>query len=71
MFIENWDRDYLADQQNVIGRIKTSGAPLGGHDEFDAPDFASKGGDGEPVIPSDAHIRLASPENLPQPAAEG
>jgi len=27
MRIEAWDRDYLADQQNVIGRHKYSGAP--------------------------------------------
>jgi deferrochelatase/peroxidase EfeB len=62
MFIENWDRDYLADQENIIGRTKASGAPLSGQDEFDTPDFAAKGSDGEAVIPDDAHIRLASPE---------
>ena len=26
MFVENWDRDYLRDQENVIGRAKVSGA---------------------------------------------
>jgi len=62
MFIENWDRDYLADQENVFGRAKMSGAPLTGHDEFDTPDFNAKGADGESVIADDAHIRLASPE---------
>ena len=30
MLIENWDRDYLADQQNVFGRSKATGAPLSG-----------------------------------------
>jgi deferrochelatase/peroxidase EfeB len=30
MFVENWDRDYLADQENVIGRAKVSGAPQAG-----------------------------------------
>jgi deferrochelatase/peroxidase EfeB len=25
MFVENWDRDYLQDQENVIGRAKVSG----------------------------------------------
>jgi deferrochelatase/peroxidase EfeB len=30
MFIENWDRDFLQDQENVIGRSKASGAPLSG-----------------------------------------
>ena len=63
MRIEAWDRDYLADQQNVFGRHKYSGAPLTGTAESDTPDFAAKGPSGEPVIPAGAHIRLAAPEN--------
>ncbi|HEY6479682.1 MAG TPA: iron uptake transporter deferrochelatase/peroxidase subunit [Streptosporangiaceae bacterium] len=55
MFIENWDRDYLQDQEDVIGRSKVSGAPLSGGTEFTAPDFAA--------IPAHAHIRLASHEH--------
>ena len=62
MFIENWDRDYLRDQENVIGRAKSSGAPLSGGSEFTEPDFAAAAS-GEPVIPVDAHVRLASPEH--------
>jgi deferrochelatase/peroxidase EfeB len=57
MFIENWDRDYLRDQENVIGRSKVSGAPLSGGTEFTAPDFATA------AIPARAHIRLASHEH--------
>ena len=57
MFIENWDRDYLEDQQNVIGRAKVSGAPLTGGAEFTAPDFSATGPGGGYVIPADAHIR--------------
>jgi deferrochelatase/peroxidase EfeB len=63
MFIENWDRDYLADQQHVIGRVKGSGAPLSGGTEFTEPDFTAKDDQGDPVIPVDAHIRLASRES--------
>jgi deferrochelatase/peroxidase EfeB len=63
IFVENWDRDYLQDQEHVVGRAKVSGAPLTGGTEFTAPDFAAKGGDGQPVIPADAHIRLASFEH--------
>jgi deferrochelatase/peroxidase EfeB len=63
MFVENWDRDYLQDQENIIGRAKVSGAPLSGGAEFSTPDFARAGGDGQPAIPADAHIRLASPEH--------
>ncbi len=62
MHIEGWDRDFLQDQEEVFGRTKVSGAPLGGHHEFDTPDFAAKAADGTPVIPMDAHIRLASHE---------
>jgi deferrochelatase/peroxidase EfeB len=63
MFIENWDRDYLQDQQRVIGRDKASGAPLSGGTEFTPPDFAATAAAAEPVIPATAHIRLASPEH--------
>jgi deferrochelatase/peroxidase EfeB len=62
MFIENWDRDYLQDQQNVIGRVKDSGAPLSGGTEFTDPDFTAKNDQGQDVIPATAHIRLASHE---------
>ena len=30
MRIEGWDRDFLRDQESVFGRVKVSGAPLGG-----------------------------------------
>ncbi|NUP49250.1 MAG: deferrochelatase/peroxidase EfeB [Catenulispora sp.] len=62
MLIESWDTDRLADQENVFGRFKTSGAPLTGKAESDTPDFAAEGADGRPVIPVGAHIRLAAPE---------
>ncbi|HET8614115.1 MAG TPA: iron uptake transporter deferrochelatase/peroxidase subunit [Actinomycetales bacterium] len=63
MLIESWDRDFLADQQEIFGRFKTSGAPLTGHDEFEDPDYAATSPDGRPVIADTSHIRLASPEN--------
>jgi deferrochelatase/peroxidase EfeB len=63
MFIENWDRDYLQDQENVIGRSKVSGAPLSGGTEFTDPNFDSPGADGLPAIPDHSHVRLASFEN--------
>jgi deferrochelatase/peroxidase EfeB len=61
MLVESWDTDYLTDQENVFGRFKTSGAPLTGKDEFDAPDLAAMN-EGQYVIPRGAHIRLASPD---------
>jgi deferrochelatase/peroxidase EfeB len=56
-----WDETSLDGQEEIMGRRKQSGAPLGGTDEFDpVPLDASSGG--RPVIPTDAHIRLSSPE---------
>jgi deferrochelatase/peroxidase EfeB len=53
MLIEVWDRATLSDQEQTIGRLKLSGAPLGDDDEFATPRLAA--------IPPDAHIRLAAP----------
>jgi len=61
MLIETWDRANLLDQELTIGRVKDSGAPLGAHAEFDKVDLDAKGDAGTPVIPVDAHIRLAAP----------
>ncbi len=61
MLIENWDTDYLADQERVFGRVKDTGAPLTGKREFDTPDLNAKNKDGSYVIDLNAHIRLASP----------
>ncbi|MGG7101489.1 iron uptake transporter deferrochelatase/peroxidase subunit [Rhodococcus sp. 24CO] len=63
MLIEQWDRTVLKEQEAVIGRSKRSGAPLGGKDEFDELDLDSKEGH-DFVIPEDAHVRLASSEEL-------
>ena len=60
MLLEIWDRSSLEDQEQTIGRAKYSGAPLGGHDEFEPLDFAREQASGLPTIPVDAHVRLAS-----------
>ncbi|WP_034950806.1 iron uptake transporter deferrochelatase/peroxidase subunit [Erwinia oleae] len=57
--VEFWDRTPLREQENIFGRVKHSGAPLGMSNEHDVPDYASDP-DGE-VTPLDAHIRLANP----------
>ncbi len=51
MDLEAWDRGFLGDQENVIGRHKVSGAPLGKQHEFDTLDPAT--------LPDTSHIRLA------------
>ena len=59
MLIEAWDRTSLAEQEQTIGRFKTSGAPLTGTHERDVVDLDARNPDGSPVIAADAHIRLA------------
>jgi deferrochelatase/peroxidase EfeB len=56
-----WDATTLEDQQRVIGREKLTGAPLGGDSEYDPIDLQATAGNGELLIPTNAHIRLASP----------
>ena len=56
MLIETWDRVRLSEQDAIIGRDKGVGAPLSGGDEFTAPDF------GTSAIDSNAHVRLAHPD---------
>lgn len=63
MFVENWDRETRKDQENTFGRFKDTGAPYGADSEFATPDLKARAADGSPVIPIDAHIRRASPED--------
>lgn len=62
MIIETWDRTSLLEQEQVFGRTKLEGAPLGATAEQDPPDFSAVTASG-PVIPADAHVRLAHPDN--------
>lgn len=64
MHIEVWDRTPLMEQEQIVGRDKKVGAPLGAKDEFDEPDFGTLGTDGQPRIPVVAHVRLAHPSSL-------
>lgn len=62
MLLDDWERLPLADQEAVIGRRKSDGAPLTGGTETTEPDLERVGPDGRPVIPADAHARISAPE---------
>ncbi len=55
MLIETWDRTPLGEQEDLVGRTKAQGAPLGvaGAKERDAVDVSA--------LPATSHVRLAHP----------
>jgi deferrochelatase/peroxidase EfeB len=63
MDIEVWDRQPLGDQEGFVGRTKAEGSPLSGGGEFDDPDFALTGNDGEPLIPVTSHVAVVHPDH--------
>ncbi|MDO0927966.1 iron uptake transporter deferrochelatase/peroxidase subunit [Streptomyces sp. TG1A-8] len=54
MNIETWDRTSLQEQEDVFGRDKREGAPVGKAKEHDAPFLKA--------MKPDAHVRLAHPD---------
>jgi deferrochelatase/peroxidase EfeB len=61
--MSGWSGRPTRDGCEVIGRTKAEGAPLSGGSEFSQPDFDLKGGDQEPIVAADAHVRLVHPNN--------
>mgnify|MGYP001545742940 CR=1 FL=1 len=58
--LEHWDQMELGFQEEVFGRHKYSGAPIGMKNEFDALDLKAEDKDGNPVIAQNAHVRLSN-----------
>ncbi|WP_328298349.1 iron uptake transporter deferrochelatase/peroxidase subunit [Streptomyces sp. NBC_00435] len=55
MHIETWDRTSLGEQEDIIGRDKGEGAPVGKSKERDEPFLKA--------MKPDAHVRLAHPDS--------
>ncbi len=60
--LEQWDASALREQEEVIGRHKASGAPLGSAHEFASVDVER--------LPKTSHIRLANPRSGSRSEAE-
>jgi deferrochelatase/peroxidase EfeB len=58
--LEHWDRTEVDFQEQVIGRHKASGAPLGKTGEFEPLGLDRVDSDGNPIIPQNAHVRLGA-----------
>lgn len=59
MMMNDWDLIDRPAKEIALGRTLDTGAPLGGASESDPVDFDAVDDNGLPVIPRDAHIRLA------------
>ena len=60
MSLEHWDRTEVDFQEEVIGRHKYSGAPIGKAREHDPLDLDRADKDGNPLIADNAHVRLGA-----------
>jgi deferrochelatase/peroxidase EfeB len=58
--LEHWDRTEVDFQEEVIGRHKYSGAPIGKSREDDPLDLDRVDKDGNPLIADNAHVRLGA-----------
>ncbi|MDI3420488.1 iron uptake transporter deferrochelatase/peroxidase subunit [Streptomyces luteolus] len=62
MLLDDWEKLSLRDQEQVIGRKKSDGAPLTGGSETTEPALDKTGPDGKPLIAADAHARISRPD---------
>jgi deferrochelatase/peroxidase EfeB len=60
--LEHWDRTELDFQEEVIGRHKYSGAPIGKQSEHEPLGLDRADGDGNPLVAETSHVRLGSAE---------
>ncbi|MDT0342062.1 iron uptake transporter deferrochelatase/peroxidase subunit [Streptomyces litchfieldiae] len=63
MLLDDWENRSLDEQERVIGRRKSDGAPLTGGEETTPVDLAATHPDGTGVIAANAHVRVTAPES--------
>jgi dye decolorizing peroxidase len=61
MLLDTWDHLSVAEQERVVGRRKSDGAPLSGGVETTPVQLDKINADRSLAIAGDAHIRLAAP----------
>ncbi|WP_263168069.1 iron uptake transporter deferrochelatase/peroxidase subunit [Streptomyces sp. SCSIO ZS0520] len=62
MLLDDWEQLSGGEQERVIGRRKSDGAPLSGGTETTDPRLEKTGPDGELLVPLDAHARITRPD---------
>ncbi|GAB2989419.1 iron uptake transporter deferrochelatase/peroxidase subunit [Streptomyces pseudoechinosporeus] len=62
MLLDDWEKLSLKDQEDVIGRRKSDGAPLTGGTETTEPELEKTDASGKLVIPINAHARITRPD---------
>jgi dye decolorizing peroxidase len=62
MLLDDWERLTVSEQENVIGRRKSDGAPLSGGTETTEMDLEKTDANGDLVVPVNAHARITRPD---------
>ncbi|MET8111448.1 iron uptake transporter deferrochelatase/peroxidase subunit [Streptomyces prasinus] len=62
MLLDDWEKLAVKEQEAVIGRRKSDGAPLSGGTETSAMDLEKTDSAGGLVVPFDAHARITRPD---------
>ncbi|AZM61332.1 MULTISPECIES: iron uptake transporter deferrochelatase/peroxidase subunit [unclassified Streptomyces] len=62
MLLDDWEKLSVKEQEGVIGRRKSDGAPLSGGTETSEMDLEKTDAEGNLVVPINAHARITRPD---------
>lgn len=62
MLLDDWEKLSVTEQESVIGRRKSDGAPLSGGGETSEMDLEKTDARGDLVVPFNAHARITRPD---------